>query len=284
MELGSFCGYDATLEDDGILVITFNQPERYNGMTMALKRDLRETLEQAQGDDRVWTIVFTGMGKAFCAGDDPALSFFGQSPKQVPAQKWPGKQGPLRNYGMLRTLMSELTRVVRSSDKLTIAAINGYAIQSGLSLALACDFRIASSEAKLGSATLRFGYQPDEGGHYLLVQHLGVSRAMEFMMRKRIVPAEEALRLGLVNQVVEPADLMEQTRALARELHEGPQLAMRLLKRSIYNAAHQTMGEALDDIAVRTAISDNHADAHEGRDAWLQKRPAVFNRWLMEDE
>ena len=83
---------------------------------------------------------------------------------------------------------------VRSLDKLTVAAINGYAIQSGLSLALACDFRIASTDAQLGSATLRFGLLPDEGGQFLLVQHLGVGRAMDFLMRKRIVTALKNLK------------------------------------------------------------------------------------------
>ena len=113
----------------------------------------------------------------------------------------------------------------------------------------------------MGSATLRFGLLPDEGGQYLLVQHLGVAGAMDFLMRKRIVPAAEALELGLVHEVVPDAELDEQALALARELAAGPQVSMRLLKRSIYTAAQQSFEQSLEDIATKTAISDHHPDA-----------------------
>ena len=87
-------------------------------------------------------------------------------------------------------------------DKPTVAALNGVAIQTGLSIALACDFRIASVDARLGGATLRFAFLPDEGGHWLLLQYLGLARATDFLLRKRIVDAAQALELGLVNEVV----------------------------------------------------------------------------------
>jgi 2-(1,2-epoxy-1,2-dihydrophenyl)acetyl-CoA isomerase len=169
---------------------------------------------------------------------------------------------------------------VRNLDKLSIAAINGVAIQTGFSLALACDFRLASSEARMGSATLRFGLLPDEGGQYLLVQMMGVAKAMDFLMRKRIVTAQEALELGLVHEVVPPADLMSRTMDLARELANGPQVAMRMLKRSIYNAAEMTFAQSLDEIASKTAVSDHHPDALEGMRAFREKRAPKFNQWL----
>ncbi len=169
---------------------------------------------------------------------------------------------------------------VRNLDKLTLAAINGVAIQSGFSLALACDFRLASSEARLGSATLRFGLLPDEGGQFLLVQLLGVAKTMDFLMRKRIVSATEALELGLVHEVVPAGELMGRTLELARELANGPQAAMRMLKRSIYNAAELTFAQALDEIAAKTAVTDHHPDAEEGVRAFREKRAPRFNRWL----
>ena len=107
-----------------------------------------------------------------------------------------------------------------------------------------------------------------------------VAKTMEFLMRKRIVRAEEALELGLVHEVVAPEQLMERTMALAQELAEGPQVSMRLLKRTIYNAAEMTFAHALDDIAAKTAISDHHADAAEGIRAFQEKRAATFNAWL----
>ena len=132
----------------------------------------------------------------------------------------------------------------------------------------------------MGSATLRFGLLPDEGGQYLLVQLLGVARAMDFLMRKRIVQAEEALELGLVHQVVPAAELEAETMALATELANGPQVSMRLLKRSIYNAAELNWEQSLDEIAAKTGISDHHPDAREGVRAFHEKRAAKFNAWL----
>ena len=132
----------------------------------------------------------------------------------------------------------------------------------------------------MGSATLRFGLMPDEGGQFLVTQLVGVAQAMDFFMRNRIVTAEEALELGLVNEVVPPHQLMDRAMELAVELAKGPQVSMRLLKRSIYNAAEQTFAHALDDIAAKTAISDHHPDAREGLTAFREKRPARFNAWL----
>src|SRR5690606_14849967 len=164
----------------------------------------------------------------------------------------------------LREPRQTLNPAIRNLAKLSTAAINRIAIQTGLSLALACDFRVVAEEARLGSATLRFGLLPDEGGQYLLVQLMGVAKTMDFLMRKRIVSAQEALDLGLVHEVVPGDQLMERGLALARELAEGPQVAMRLLKTTVYNAAEMTWPQALDDIAAKTGISDHHADAREG--------------------
>jgi 2-(1,2-epoxy-1,2-dihydrophenyl)acetyl-CoA isomerase len=190
----------------------------------------------------------------------------------------PGHTDAISTYEGLRAISQPLNAAVRSLDKLTIAAINGVAIQTGFSLALACDFRIASTAARLGSATLRFGLLPDEGGQYLLVQILGVARTMDFLMRKRIVTAEAALDLGLVHEVVPPDALMTRALELGRELAEGPQVAMRLLKRSIYNAAELTFAQALDEIAAKTAVTDHHPDAVEGMRAFQEKRAPRFNR------
>lgn len=278
MEPGVFRGFEVALHDPGIALVTFNQPQRLNGMTQGMKRDLIETLLQAQMDDAVRVVVFTGTGRAFSAGDDIS----GRRPPggaralvpEIPG----GHHTPIGTYDGLRALSQPLNVAVRNLDKLTIAALNGVAIQTGLSLALACDFRIASAEARLGSATLRFGLLPDEGGQFLLVQLLGVARAMDFLMRNRIVTAQEALDLGLVHEVVPPEALLDRALALARELADGPQVAMRLLKRAVYNAAEMTFAHALDDIATKTAISDHHPDAREGVAAFREKRQPRFNQ------
>jgi 2-(1,2-epoxy-1,2-dihydrophenyl)acetyl-CoA isomerase len=263
--------------------VTFTRPERLNAMGAGTRTDLSAVLRLAQLDDTVRVIVLTGTGRGFVAGvnnraatpEEPTLGPPIPNHQHVPADL----------YARLRLHGQDVPRTIRSLDKITIAAVNGYAIQLGLSIVLACDFAVAARSAQLGSATLRMGWQPDEGGHWLLVEHLGVKRALEFLLRKEIVPAEEAARLGLVNEVVDDEKLMPHALGLAAELSKGPQVAMRLLKRATYNAAALTFDQAGDDIASKTAISDFHTDAREGAPAFFERRPAVFNKWLVgEDE
>lgn len=274
----TYRGFEVSLSEPGIALVRFNQPERLNGLTQAIKRDLIELLTQAQMRDEVRVVVFTGSGRAFSAGDDiTGRPLPGDEPPLTPEIPH-GHGDPIGTYEGLRVLSQTLNSAVRRLDKLTIAALNGVAIQTGLSLALACDFRIAAEGARLGSGTLRFGLLPDEGGQYLLVQHLGVARAMDFLMRNRIVDAAEALDMGLVHQVAPGERLMDTTMELARELADGPQVAMRLLKTTIYNAADMTWAQSLDDIAAKTGISDHHSDAREGVRAFREKRKPNFNQ------
>ena len=281
MDTGDFRGFNVTMRDPGIAWFQFTTPERLNGMTMAIKRDLVEAVTQAQMDNGVRVLVFTGSGRAFCAGDD----LKGYRGANIPGSPLVpeithGHDSGIGTYNALRTISQRVNTAVRTLDKLTIAAINGVAIQTGFSLALSCDFRIAARGARMGSATLRFGLLPDEGGQYLLVQLLGIAKTMEFLMKKRIVQAEEALELGLVHEVVEPEDLEAATMNFATELANGPQVSMRLLKRSVYNAAEMNWEQSLDEIAAKTGISDHHPDSREGVRAFHEKRQPKFNDWL----
>ncbi|MDE0759034.1 MAG: enoyl-CoA hydratase-related protein, partial [Pseudomonadales bacterium] len=234
-------------------------------------------------DNAVRVIIFIGEGRAFCAGDN--LKGYSAAPpdsKLLPSIP-PGHDNALGTYNSLRHISQALNLTIRKLDKITIAAINGIAIQTGLSLALACDFKIAADSARLGSATLRFGLLPDEGGHYLLLEHLGLAKTMDFLMKKTIASASDALELGLVNEVVPLAQLKKRVSDLALELSQGPQIAMRMLKRSLYQATSMSFEQACEDIATRTAVTDHHADAREGGSSFREKRSPVFNRWL-EDE
>jgi 2-(1,2-epoxy-1,2-dihydrophenyl)acetyl-CoA isomerase len=279
---GEYQGFTVELRDRGIALFTFNHPERLNAMSFGTRRDFVEVLNMAQIDDDVRVVVITGSGRGFVAGvnNDPRVV---EAPTLVPDRP-DGRHVPINLYGQLVHYSHDSTRAIRRLDKLTIAAVNGYAIQLGLSIALACDYAVAARTAKLGSATLRMGWQPDEGGHWLLVEHLGVKRALDFLMRKKIVSADEALALGLVNEVVDDDALLDTALALAAELAEGPQVAMRLLKRAVYNAAHLTFEQAAEDIATKTAISDHHLDAIEGSVAFRAKQVPEFNKWLSESE
>jgi len=280
MKLGAFTGFDVSLREPGIAWIQLNQPERMNGLTSAIKRDLVETITQAQMDHRVRVLVFTGSGRAFSAGDDISGQNKPLSGEALMPPIPPGHDSDIGTYEGLRHLSQTLNLAIRNCDKIAIAAINGVAIQTGMTMALACDFRVAAKSARLGSATLRFGLLPDEGGQYLCVQLMGVAKTMDFFINKRIVTAEEAEALGLVHEVVTGDELEERVMAMATDIAEGPQVAIRLLKRSVYNAADMTFEQSLDEIASKTAISDHHPDAREGAAAFREKRPPQFNAWL----
>ena len=279
VEAGKYQGFEIGIEDPGIAVVTFNRPERLNGMRAPMKRDLLEVITQVAMDDKIRVLVFTGSGKAFSAGDDISGKEADDASTLVP-EIHRGHHNALGTINGLRKISQPLNTAVRALDKITIAAINGFAIQTGFSLALCCDFRVASEAARMGSATLRFGLLPDEGGHYLLLQMMGLPKTLDFLMRKKIVTAQEALELGLVHEVVAPEKLMDETLALAREMAEGPQVSMRLLKRTLYNAVDQNWEQSLDDIASKTPLADHHPDAREGTAAFREKRTPKFNDWL----
>jgi 2-(1,2-epoxy-1,2-dihydrophenyl)acetyl-CoA isomerase len=277
VQTGTFSGFEVSVDDRGVAVIRLNTPSDMPVLSRATKRDLIETFLQAQMDDAVRVIVITGSGRAFAAGDDlDSARQQASEPSLVGALPY-GTASPIRTYESLRSCSQLLNQTVRATTKLTVAAINGFAIQSGLSLALCCDFRIAADTARLGSATLRYGYLPDEGGHWLLVRALGEARALDFILRNRIVGAAEAAELGLVTTVVAPDEVMTASLALAHELADGPQVAMRLAKRAVRNAVDFSFEAALDDIATKTAIGDHHPDAHEGVASFREHRPPRFN-------
>lgn len=280
MRTGEFTGFNVALKNPGIAWIQFNTPDRLNGLTHRIKRDLVETISQAQMDNAVRVLVFTGSGRAFCAGDDISgqNKHISGEPLMPPIPA--GHDNEIGTYEGLRHLSQTLNLALRNCDKIAIAAVNGIAIQTGMTLALACDFRVAAVSAKLGSATLRFGLLPDEGGQYLCVQLMGVAKSMDFFINKRILSAEQALELGLLHEVVADHELESRVMEMATEIANGPQVAQRLLKRSIYNAADMIFEQSLDEIAAKTAISDHHPDAKEGGLAFREKREPKFNAWL----
>ncbi len=216
IQTGEFQGFEVEVEDPGILVITFNRPDRLNGMNAPMKRDLLETLTQAAMEDSVRVVLLTGSGRAFSAGDDISGKDRGARGEQLVPGIHRGHDNVLGTINGLRKISQPVNTAIRGLDKLTIAAMNGVAVQTGFSLALSCDFRIASTEARMGSGTLRFGLLPDEGGHYLLLQMMGLPKTIDFLMRNRIVGAADALDLGLVHEVVAPDELMPRAMDLAR--------------------------------------------------------------------
>jgi 2-(1,2-epoxy-1,2-dihydrophenyl)acetyl-CoA isomerase len=218
--------------------------------------------ERARRDNAVRVMVITGAGRGFCAGQD--LKEFGTDP----ARDDPGQHLRLHYAPVLERLYA--------LDKPTIAAVNGVAAGAGLSLALACDFRIASADARFLSAFVRIGLIPDTGATYWLPRLVGLSRAMEWAMFGEPVDAETAWQTGLVNRVVPAERLADEARSWAERLAEGPPTVLGLIKRAMRHGAASSFSDALQYEAWLQTTAARTGDHAEGLRAFLEKRPPRF--------
>src|SRR5881409_1055033 len=201
---------------DGVAVLTLNRPDRLNALSPAMLEALLEALPRLAADAEVGVVVLTGSGRAFCAGGDVKAMAegreFGGTTLEEKAQA-------------LRSRM-EVSRWLHEMPKVTIAMVRGAAAGAGLSLALACDLRIAGDSARFATAFARVGYSGDFGGSYYLTQLVGTAKARELYYTAELVDAGQALALGIVNRVVPDARLEEETMTLARKIASGPRVAL----------------------------------------------------------
>jgi 2-(1,2-epoxy-1,2-dihydrophenyl)acetyl-CoA isomerase len=211
---------------DGLATVTLNRPEKLNALTRELCQELIAALRRVSSDPVVRVIIVTGAGRAFCAGAD--LTILGSDGDALVAG---GK---------------EIALLIRGAPQPVIAAVNGAAAGGGANLALACDYRLAADTATIGQVFARLGLGPDWGGSYFLPRLVGPSRALELLFSARMVPAAEALTLGLFDRVV-PADrLTTEAQTLAAAWATFPALALRRAKEAIYRSTYATLLEMLD--------------------------------------
>jgi len=210
----------------GMGTVTLNRPEKLNALDRALCDDLREALTLLTRSDAVRVIVITGAGRAFCAGAD-----LGVLEEEGPALVAAGK---------------DVALALRAAPQPVLAAVNGPAAGGGANLALACDYRIASDQALIGQVFHRLGLVPDWGGSFFLPRLVGTARALELVWSARMVPAAEALALGLFDQVVAHADLPAATRALAVQWAAQPPAAVRRAKEAVYRSEASSLAAMLD--------------------------------------
>lgn len=277
---GAYAGFEVEMHEPGIAYIRFGRGSSpMNGFTAAMKADLVEVISELGFREDARVIIFAGDGGAFSAGDDFTAYYDERHWKDARSRDLfkSRRKDQLGVYDRLRLGSQKLTTAIYETDLITIAAIDGPCIQSAFSLALACDFRIATPGAKLGSGTLRFGFQPDENGHYLLVRQIGVARTLDLLLNKRLLSGEEALAWGLVNEVSEAAPLKARAMEMALGIAHGPMVATRLLKRAVYRAYEQDFAKSAEDMALRAAISDHSPDTGEGVRAWRERRAPRFN-------
>lgn len=250
-----------------IATITLNRPAKLNAYSEIMVHEILAALADARDDDAIRCVILTGTGRGFCSGGDIGTDF------QYPA-RYRGHR--MESFLEMRENMHALIRFLHRFDKPVIAAINGAAVAGGLTLALACDFRIAGESARLGDTSLKFALIPDEGGAYFFPRALGLDRALKMSLLSEIYPARQALELGLVTEVVPDAELMNAARALAGRLADGPPIAIRLTKRMMYKQRSMDLDNALEDAAMATLVANYTEDVKEGTAAFHEKRKPRF--------
>jgi 2-(1,2-epoxy-1,2-dihydrophenyl)acetyl-CoA isomerase len=265
-----------------IATITLDRPDVLNAFDRALKEELLAALKQAARDRDVRVVVVTGAGRAFSAGQDlrerlPAARKDGTAAEtDTDAGTAARLAAPTPLDQELRERYNPIVLAIRTMDKPVIAAVNGVAAGAGMSLALACDMRIASEAASFIEVFGRVGLVPDTGSTWFLPRLIGPAKALELMWTTDSVDAPTALALGIVNRVVAPDQLMSETRALAVRLASAAPLALALAKRAVNRALEIGLPEALDYEASLQGIAGRSLDHAEGVRAFIEKRTARF--------
>jgi enoyl-CoA hydratase len=247
---------------NAVALITINRPETLNALDMDTLADLERIVGEAERDDAVRVVVFTGAGnRAFVAGGDIA--------------DLNSRQG-LAHYLELGERLHDVFRHIERLDKPTIAAVNGWALGGGTELLLCTDIRIAAASAKFGLPEINLGLFPGAGGSQRLIRQISVCKAKELMFTGERISAADAERLGMINKVVEDASLMTETLALADGIARKSPLVLKLLKRAMADGDEMPLRAALRHEQAVIGLVLDSADAHEGCSAFLEKRPANF--------
>lgn len=257
--------------DGATAVVTFNRPDRMNALTRVLEAELRDAIEACGRNREVRAIVLTGAGRAFCAGMDmDELEVL--PPEDIQAEAW------MRPYDMNRRADYQ-TRYsyLPACPKPVIAAVNGAAAGLGLVMALYSDFRLASTRAVFATAFARRGLVAEHGIAWMLPRIVGHANAIDLLLTSRKVHAQEAQRIGLVNRVVEPDELLPQAMALAQLLStEVSPRSVGVMKRQLWEAPFQGLGEAVALANAEMVASLRSEDFREGVAHFQEKRPARF--------
>jgi len=245
----------------GIATLTLNRPELLNPFSAAMAREVAVAIEEARADEGCCVLVITGAGRAFCAGGD--VSAFKKGMNVIEGREYVIQVG--------RAVLA-----MHNFEKPIIAAVNGYAMGAGFNLALAADLIVAVKEAKFAQVFSQVGLAVDTGGSYFLPRVVGLARAKELVFTGRTIDAEEALKMGLINRVVEKENLEQEVASLATELAQGPSQALGLDKMLINSGLETDLETALTEEALAQSLCMQTEDHVEGVKAFYEKRKAKF--------
>jgi 2-(1,2-epoxy-1,2-dihydrophenyl)acetyl-CoA isomerase len=260
-----------TLERRGqVAVLTLNRPDRLNAINPDLRREVEGAVAAVKADDEARALVVTGAGRGFCAGAD----LLGSGPVATGRVEEPTSQdGKLDEMGWV----GRWATMWHDFDKPLIGAINGVAAGAGMSTALACDVRIGSEHARFKSVFIERNLSPDSGLSWFLPRVVGYAAAADIIFTSRAVDAEEALRIGLLNRVVKPDELLHAAVAYAEQMTQWPPLAMRMSKRVLQHSLEVELEDALRYESVGLSFARKAKnDVAESRASFLEKRKGVY--------
>jgi 2-(1,2-epoxy-1,2-dihydrophenyl)acetyl-CoA isomerase len=254
---------DTVLRDatEGVLTLTLNRPDALNSFNIEMKDALAAAFKDAARDRTVRVVVLTGAGRAFSAGQD-------LKERQAPGVEDLGTE--------LRARYNPIVIAMRKIEKPVIGAINGVAAGAGISVALACDIRIAADTASFIEVFGRVGLVPDTGSTWFLPRLVGYAKAAEMIFTTDPIDAATAERIGLVNRVMPADQLLDESTAMARRLAQAAPLALALAKRGLNRALESGLEELLEYEAQLQSIAGRSKDHAEGVAAFVEKRPAKF--------
>jgi 2-(1,2-epoxy-1,2-dihydrophenyl)acetyl-CoA isomerase len=249
--------------EDGVAILTLNRPENLNALSDEIRLGLQESIYRLGADDSVGCIVLTGAGRGFCAGGD-VKTMAGRS-----ARGFEERAAGVAQSGRIPMLMHNTPKVI-------IGMINGVAAGAGLSMAAACDLRVAARSARFTTAFIKIGLSGDWGGTWTLTRLVGTAKARELFFTGEMIGADEALRIGLVNKVADDADLLETTMTLARRIASMPRVALGYTKKNLAVAETSDFATSLDMEAFNQARCSQLEDHREAVQAFKEKRKPVF--------
>ena len=252
-----------TLES-GLLTITMNRPDRRNALNPDMTRGLVEAARRAAEDHEVRAVLLKGAGGTFCVGGDVKSMAEGRAPLSFEAKTTNLRRG------------MDVSRILHQMPKPVVAQLDGAAAGAGLSIALACDFRVAGESCKITTAFAKVGFSGDYGGTYFLTHMLGSAKARELYLLSPVLTASEALALGMVTKVVPDAECEAAAHELAMSLAQGPSIALGYIKRNINNAEKMSLEACFDGEAIHHSRAGETADHKEAAKAFVEKRKPAF--------
>jgi 2-(1,2-epoxy-1,2-dihydrophenyl)acetyl-CoA isomerase len=249
--------------EDGVATLTLNRPENLNALSEEIRLGLLESIYRLGADDSVGCIVLTGAGRGFCAGGD-VKTMAGRS-----ARGFEERAAGIQQSNRIPMLMHNTPKVI-------IGMINGVAAGAGLSMAAACDLRVAARSARFGTGFIKLGLSGDWGGTWTLTRLVGTAKARELFFTGDLIDADEALRIGLVNKVADDGDLLATTMALARRIASMPRVALGYTKKNLAAAETGDFATSLEGEAFNQARCSQLEDHREAVQAFKEKRKPVF--------